>query len=138
MVLKKDGPEKVDILIDMNTKTEKATITFILTTRAGFSQPQKFKPVVIEAKPTDTLGAVRQLIILAVHGATGVDADKLMIHTLKAESGFLFGENLNSTPLHALMSLAGGNRMSREIKLNMVIDGYGEGGGKRVSLTEPH
>ena len=122
--------------IEIGATQQKDTLTLILTTRAGFSQPKKFAPISIEANPRDTLGAVRARVVMAIHGATNVDTDRLCTHTLKAENGFLFDERLNETPMHTLMGLAGGDRHHGQVKLNMTVDGYGEGGGKRVSLTE--
>ena len=63
-----------------------------------------------------------------------VDTDIAMDITFKeASKGMLFTSDLKDMKMTSLATLAGNQET---LELNMVLDGYGDGGGKRVSLTE--
>ena len=131
------GPEKVDILIKMCEQKQKDTITVTITTRAGFSQPHKFQPITIEMPKTSTLTGLRQQVGMYCHKNFNAESDVAMGITFKeASKGMLFTPEWNDMKMSSLATIAGNSGTTLE--LNMVLDGYGEGGGKRVSLTEPH
>ena len=129
------GPEKVEILIKMCEQKQKDTIAVSITTRAGFGQPHKFQPITIEVPKTSTFADLRKQVGMYCHKHFNVDADIVMGITFKeASKGLLFTNDLNDLKMSSLASMAGNRGI---LELNMVLDGYGEGGGKRVSLTEP-
>ena len=121
--------------IEITKHIPKDTFTCTVTTRAG-SFNKKFPAITIEMKPTETLGDFRHAAAFKIHEVYDEDTDAMMITTLKAESGFLFGNNMNETKLNGIAMIAGCKTTDDEMKFNMILDGYKEGGAKRVPLTE--
>ena len=109
------------------------TIDVTITTRAAKIQSGKFKPFVIQVPKTSTLAGFRRLVGQHCHRAFNMEGDIVMDITFKEVSkGLLFTSDLNDMKIGSLVSMAGTNGV---LALNMCLDGYGEGGGKRVSLT---
>ena len=129
-------PEPIEIVIDMTVKEQKNTIAVTIMTRAAKIQSGKFKSITIEVPKTSTFADMRKQVGMYCHKNFNVDADIVMGITFKeASKGLLFTNDLNDLKISSLASMAGNRGI---LELNMVLDGYGEGGGKRVSLTEPH
>ena len=145
MVLKEDDvksinmvePEKVEICIKMCEQKQKDTIAVTIMTRAAKIQSGKFQPITIEVPKTSTLASLRRQVGMYCHKNFNADTDVAMGITFKeASKGMLFTREFNDMKMSSLATIAG-NR-GTTLELIMVLDGYGEGGGKRVSLTEPH
>ena len=128
-------PEKIEIVIDMTVKEQKNTIAVTIMTRAAKIQSGKFQSITIEVPKTSTFADLRKQVGMYCHKHFNVDVDIVMGITFKeASKGLLFTNDLNDLKMSSLASMAGNRGI---LELNMVLDGYGEGGGKRVSLTEP-
>ena len=62
-----------------------------------------------------------------------MDMDSLMVGSLKSHNGFIFRSEMNDKAMRDIMLLGGGN--GNTLKLNMTVDAYGEGGGKRATTS---
>ena len=129
------GPEKVEIVIKM--KEQKNTIAVTIMTRAAKIQSGKYQPITIEVSKTSTFAALRRQVGLYCHQHFDADTDIVMDITFKeASKGVLFTSDLNDMKMSSLATMAGKRGI---LEMYMVLDYYGDGGGKRgVSLTEPH
>lgn len=123
-----EKPEKFEIEIDMSVTPQKDKLAATVTTRAGFTEPHKFKPIKLLLDPDCTIAGLRRQASLEIHGKHNMDLDPLMTCPLKDANGVVLNSEMDNMTIKTWLNIT----KSDQLKLNMCVDAYGEGGGKRV------
>ena len=122
------GDSNFEIEIDMSVRPQKDKLAATVTTRAGFTEPHKFKPIKLLLDPDCTIAGLRKQAAFQIHGKHNMDLDPLMTCPLKDANGVVLNSEMDNMTIETWLNIT----KNDEMKLNMCCDGYGEGGGKRA------
>jgi len=104
-----------------------------VNTRAKLIQPHKFDTFKISIMPEITMLTVREEIFRMIHSDKDYNMDVLQRCTFKTQNGTNLIWAHDQMRLDVFMKYLG---HKPPLILNMVLDGYGEGGGKRAIRGE--
>ena len=103
-----------------------------VNTRAKSIQPHKFDTIKITVMPEETMETVRNNIFGMIHSAKDYSMDVLKECVFKTPAGNKVTIEYDQMRLGDFMEVLG---IKPPLILNMVLDGYGEGGGKRAKTS---